>query len=104
MKPLLGQRLEASAVLKGLLVEGHGNQYGLRLLSPGQHDRPAEDADLGDDLGHVRADLGDSHLVRCGVSHTSSIHTRRSVMSDASVALYNSRVSGSPTTTLHTPP
>lgn len=81
-----------------------GDQYGLRFLATGEHDGTAEEAHLGDDLGHVRAGVRDAHLAKLHLTHATRIHNRFNVMSVASVALYNSGVRRGPTSSISKPP
>lgn len=104
MQQLLLERLETGTVLDGLSVEVDGDEDGLRLVSPREHDGLAEEAYLGDDLGHVRADVGDAHLSNSGLAHAPSIHKSPFVMSVARVALYNSGVNGAPADRSTPPP
>lgn len=73
-------------VCERLLVPLHGDEHGLRLVAACEDDGGTEETHLGDDLGHVRAGVGDAHLASDGFTHASRIHTGPM---RKSVALYN---------------
>lgn len=63
----------------GALIELHRDEHGLRLAAAGEHDRLLEQAHLCDEVGQVRAGVGDAQGANGGLFHALRVHGSRQV-------------------------